>query len=158
MQLRIGLTAGLISLDEREHDYWIEHIEAGNCFINHRITGSMVRRQPFGGTKASSFGNGSKTGGPNYLREFMKASQVGLPQEKHPVNESVNSLTAFLDKIDLSAEQLGIWYASVANYAYWWKRLRQNRDPNKIVGQDNFFPLCSAQKYGSQNRPAIIAA
>lgn len=141
-----GLTAGLMSLDEREHDYWIEHIEAGNCFINHRITATMVRRQPFGGTKASSFGNGSKTGGPNYLREFMKAEQVGLPQEKHPINESVNSLTAFLDKIDLSAEQLGLWYASVANYAYWWKRLRQNRDPNKIVGQDNFFHYVPRKK------------
>ena len=98
-----------------------------------------MRRQPFGGTKASSFGNGSKAGGPNYLREFMKVSQVGLPQEKHPVNEWVNSLTAFLDKIDLTAEELGLWTSSVANYAYWWKRLRQDRDPSKIVGQDNFF-------------------
>jgi len=134
-----GLTAGLISLDEREHDYWIKNIEAGNCFINYFVTGSSVRRQPFGGMKSSSFGNGSKTGGPNYLREFMKATQTGLPQEKHPVNESVNNLTAFLNKINLSAEQLGIWYASIANYAYWWKRLKQNRDPNKIIGQDNFF-------------------
>lgn len=134
-----GLTSGLMSLDEREHAYWIEHIEAGNCYINRPITGSMVRRQPYGGTKASCFGNGSKTGGPNYLREFMKANQHGLPQEKHPVNEYVNSLTSFLEKIHLTAEELGIWYASVANYSYWWKRLRQNRDPNKIVGEDNFF-------------------
>jgi RHH-type transcriptional regulator, proline utilization regulon repressor / proline dehydrogenase / delta 1-pyrroline-5-carboxylate dehydrogenase len=138
-QTPYGLTAGLMSLDEREHAYWMEHIIAGNCYINRPITGSVVRRQPFGGTKDSSFGNGSKTGGPNYLREFMKAVQIGLPQEKHPVNEYVNNLTSFLEKIDLSAEQLGTWYASVANYAYWWKRLRQNRDPNKIVGQDNFF-------------------
>ncbi|MBF8264048.1 MAG: putA [Parachlamydiales bacterium] len=134
-----GLTSGLMSLDDREHGYWIEHIIAGNCYINRPITGSIVRRQPFGGTKASSFGNGFKTGGPNYLSEFMNAAQAGLPQEKHPVNESVNNLTSYLEKIDLSAEQLGVWYASVSNYAYWWKRLRQNRDPNKIVGQDNFF-------------------
>ena len=134
-----GLTAGLMSLDEREISYWTEHIEAGNCYINRGITGSMVRRQPFGGTKKSSFGNGSKIGGPNYLREFLHASQIELPQEKHPVNEYVNSLTSFLDNIHFSAEQLGLWYASVANYAYWWKRLKQNRDPNKIIGQDNFF-------------------
>ena len=88
---------------------------------------------------ASSFGNGSKAGGPNYLREFLHVHQVSLPQEKHPVNEWVNSLTVFLQKIDLTAEQLGLWTASVANYAHWWKRMRQDRDPTKIVGQDNFF-------------------
>ncbi len=134
-----GLTSGLQSLDEREQTVWTEEIEAGNLYINRAITGAIVRRQPFGGCKASSIGGGSKAGGPNYLRELMKAKQVGLPQEKHPVNEWVNSLTAFLDKIELSAEQLGLWTASVANYAYWWRRLHQDRDPTKIVGQDNFF-------------------
>lgn len=134
-----GLTSGLQSLDEREQNIWIDEIEAGNLYINRGTTGAIVRRQPFGGCKASSVGGGSKAGGPNYLREFMHATQNGLPQEKHPVNEQVNSLTTFLDRIDLTAEQLGIWTASCANYAYWWKRLRQDRDPTKIVGQDNFF-------------------
>lgn len=134
-----GLTSGLQSLDEREQDLWLHEIEAGNLYINRTTTGAIVRRQPFGGCKASSFGGGSKAGGPNYLREFAHATQVCLPQEKHPVNESVNHLTSFLERMDLSAEQLGLWTASVANYAYWWKRLRQERDPTKIVGQDNFF-------------------
>ena len=134
-----GLTTGLQSLDEREQIAWIKEIEAGNLYINRTITGAIVRRQPFGGTKLSSFGNGSKAGGPNYLREFMEAAQIDLPQEKHPVNEWVNSLTTFLDKLNLTAEQLGLWTASVSNYAYWWKRLHQDRDPTKIVGQDNFF-------------------
>jgi len=138
-QVPYGLTSGLHSLDEREKNFWIEHIEAGNCYVNRTITGAIVRRQPFGGCKASSFGNGSKAGGPNYIYEFMHAKQVGLPQEKHPVNEWVNSLTTFLENIDLSAEQLGLWTASTANYAYWWKRMRQDRDPTKIVGQDNLF-------------------
>lgn len=134
-----GLTSGLHSLEEREHAQWIEEIEAGNLYINRTITGAIVRRQPFGGTKASSFGNGSKAGGPNYLREFTTVSQISLPQEKHPVNDIVNSLTTLLEKIELSAEELGLWTASVSNYAYWWKRLREDRDPTKIVGQDNFF-------------------
>ncbi len=134
-----GLTAGLQSLDEREQLNWANKIEAGNLYINRGITGAVVRRQPFGGCKASSIGSGSKAGGPNYLREFMKAKQVSLPQEKHPINESVNHLTNFLDKIDLTAEQLGLWTASCFNYAYWWRRLKQDRDPSKIVGQDNFF-------------------
>jgi RHH-type proline utilization regulon transcriptional repressor/proline dehydrogenase/delta 1-pyrroline-5-carboxylate dehydrogenase len=138
-QVPFGLTSGLQSLDEREQVLWIKEIEAGNLYINRTTTGAIVRRQPFGGTKASNFGNGSKAGGPNYLREFMRASQVGLPKEKHPVNEWVNSLTSFLEKMDLTIEQLGLWTSSVANYAYWWKRLQQDRDPTKIVGQDNFF-------------------
>ena len=76
----------------------------------------------------------------------MQAEQIGLPQEKHPVNEFVNGLTSFLDKINFSAEELGIWYASLSNYAYWWKRLQRNRDPNKIVGQDNFFHYVPRKK------------
>jgi RHH-type proline utilization regulon transcriptional repressor/proline dehydrogenase/delta 1-pyrroline-5-carboxylate dehydrogenase len=138
-QVPYGLTAGFQGLDSREQAYWTQHMEAGNLYINRPITGAIVRRQPFGGIKASSFGNGSKAGGPNYLREFMTATQVGLPQEKFPVNESVNHLTGYLENIDLSAEQLGMWTASVANYAFWWRRLKQPRDPTKIVGQDNFF-------------------
>jgi RHH-type proline utilization regulon transcriptional repressor/proline dehydrogenase/delta 1-pyrroline-5-carboxylate dehydrogenase len=134
-----GLTAGLHSLDDREQSDWIDRIEAGNLYVNRGTTGAIVRRQPFGGTKASNFGNGSKAGGPNYLREFMHATQRGLPQEKAPINEWINTLTAFLERIELSAEQLGLWTASVANYAYWWRRLKQDRDPTKIVGQDNFF-------------------
>ncbi len=134
-----GLTAGLQSLDIREQEIWMEKIEAGNLYINRTTTGAVVRRQPFGGCKASNFGNGSKAGGPNYLREFMVAHQKSLPQEKHPVNEEVNNLTSFLEKLPLTAEELGLWTASTANYAYWWKRLKQDRDPSKIVGQDNFF-------------------
>lgn len=141
-----GLTSGIHTLDEREQTEWLEKIEAGNCYINRGITGAIVRRQPFGGTKASGFGNGSKAGGPNYLREFLRAKQVGIPQEKYPVNEWVNSLTAFLEKIDLTTEQLGIWYASTASYAYWWKRMSQDRDPSKILGQDNLFRYVPRKK------------
>lgn len=145
-QVPYGLTAGFHGLDLREQAYWSEHIEAGNLYINRPITGAVVRRQPFGGIKASSFGNGSKAGGPNYLREFMVPSQVGLPQEKFPVNEAVNHLTGCLENIHLSAEELGLWTASVANYAFWWRRLKQKRDPTKIVGQDNFFTYVPRKK------------
>ncbi len=134
-----GLTSGLQSLDEREQAIWIDEIEAGNLYINRGTTGAIVRRQPFGGCKASSIGGGSKAGGPNYLRELMRAHQIGLPQEKHPINEAVNNLTSLLDQVELSAEQMGIWSSSCTNYAYWWKRMKQDRDPSKIVGQDNFF-------------------
>ncbi|MBY0530222.1 MAG: bifunctional proline dehydrogenase/L-glutamate gamma-semialdehyde dehydrogenase [Rhabdochlamydiaceae bacterium] len=132
-----GLTSGLQSLDEREQKIWMEKIEAGNCYINRTITGAIVRRQPFGGTKASSFGNGAKAGGPNYLAQFMIPTQVALPQDKHPINDEVNSLTSILKKIVLTPEELGIWFDSVANYALWAKKFEHDHDPSRIVGQDN---------------------
>ena len=139
-----GLTSGLSSLDEREHEKWLETIEAGNCYINRTITGAIVKRQPFGGCKASSFGYGSKAGGPNYLFQFAYPSQVSLPQEKHPISEEVNNLSSFIQKVSLSPEDLGIWYASISNYAYWSDRFKQSYCHGKIdaqgdlvLGQDN---------------------
>lgn len=145
-QVPYGLTSGLQSLDQREQAEWIEKIEAGNLYVNRGTTGAIVRRQPFGGCKASSIGNGAKAGGPNYPREFMHAEQIGIPQEKYPVNDFVNDFTTFLDQMELSAEQLGVWAASCANYAYWWRRMKQDRDPSKIVGQDNFFRYIPRKK------------
>ncbi|MCA9020066.1 MAG: aldehyde dehydrogenase family protein, partial [Planctomycetaceae bacterium] len=42
---------------------------AGNIYLNRNITGAMVERHPFGGFKMS--GMGSKTGGPDYLLQFL---------------------------------------------------------------------------------------
>lgn len=134
-----GLTSGLQSLDQREHIRWIEKIEAGNCYINRSMTGAIIQRQPFGGCKNSSFGSGSKAGGANYLRQLVHIEQKKLPKEKSPISKEVNDLTTFLSQLDLSAEELGTWYGSIANYAYWWQRLKKNQDVSKIVGEDNFF-------------------
>ena len=132
-----GLTSGLQSLDEREKKIWMDTIEAGNCYINRGITGAIVRRQPFGGTKGSSFGNGAKAGGPNYLMQFAKPTEVSLPHEMSPVCEEVNKLNHALSKYNLSKEELGIWYASTSSYAFWAKRFEEDHDPSQIIGQDN---------------------
>ncbi|MDR2454838.1 MAG: bifunctional proline dehydrogenase/L-glutamate gamma-semialdehyde dehydrogenase [Bifidobacteriaceae bacterium] len=66
-QVDYGLTSGLHSLDRAEIEYWLEHIHAGNIYVNRTITGAIVRRQPFGGWKRSAVGAGAKAGGPNYL-------------------------------------------------------------------------------------------
>lgn len=73
---RFGLTAGLHSLDPREIAQWIEAVEAGNLYINRGTTGAVVGRQPFGGWKASSIGEGAKAGGPNYAWSFLHLSDV----------------------------------------------------------------------------------
>ena len=44
-QTGYGLTTGLESLDEREWDYWLEHIRAGNLYVNRVTTGAIVLRQ-----------------------------------------------------------------------------------------------------------------
>jgi RHH-type proline utilization regulon transcriptional repressor/proline dehydrogenase/delta 1-pyrroline-5-carboxylate dehydrogenase len=62
-----GLTAGLHSLDREEIGYWLEHVQAGNLYVNRGITGAIVQRQPFGGWKKSAVGPGTKAGGPNYV-------------------------------------------------------------------------------------------
>ncbi len=41
----------------------------GNLYINRKITGALVDRQPFGGARMS--GIGSKAGGPDYLLQFL---------------------------------------------------------------------------------------
>jgi RHH-type proline utilization regulon transcriptional repressor/proline dehydrogenase/delta 1-pyrroline-5-carboxylate dehydrogenase len=46
----------------------------GNLYINRRISGSKVGRQPFGGLKLS--GAGARIGGPHYLREFCEPRTV----------------------------------------------------------------------------------
>jgi RHH-type proline utilization regulon transcriptional repressor/proline dehydrogenase/delta 1-pyrroline-5-carboxylate dehydrogenase len=154
-----GLTAGLHSLDEREQKIWMEKIEAGNCYINRTITGAIVRRQPFGGCKASAFGGGAKAGGPNYVAQFASPTQVAMPDGKYPLKESVNQLT-LLTKNSLSQSEMALWYASVSNYAYWAKRFFQDHDPSLIVGEDNIlrylpFPgLCL--RLQSQDKPIDI--
>lgn len=66
-EIDYGLTSGLHSLHPDEIEYWLEHIEAGNLYVNRGITGAIVQRQPFGGWKKSAIGAGTKAGGPNYL-------------------------------------------------------------------------------------------
>ena len=72
--LDCGLTSGLQSLDEKEHAIWKDGVKAGNIYINRDITGDIVGRQPFGGTKQSAFGPELKAGGPNYCMQFMTIS------------------------------------------------------------------------------------
>jgi RHH-type proline utilization regulon transcriptional repressor/proline dehydrogenase/delta 1-pyrroline-5-carboxylate dehydrogenase len=67
-----GLTSGLESLDDREHEVWRERIRAGNLYINRSTTGAIVLRQPFGGMGKSSVGPGIKAGGPNYVAPLMR--------------------------------------------------------------------------------------
>lgn len=127
-----GLTSGLHSLDEREHQIWIDKIEAGNCYINRGITGAIVQRQPFGGCKESSFGPGVKAGGPNYLLHFMHARQVHMPKEQEQIEFDLNLW-------NIPAEKMEEFRKSVGSYLYYWHHyFNQTQDPSRLRGQDNF--------------------
>lgn len=77
-----GLTGGLHSLDEDEIATWLETVEVGNAYVNRHITGAIVRRQPFGGWKASAVGPGAKAGGPGYVPQLGRwADADDVPQD-----------------------------------------------------------------------------
>lgn len=69
-----GLTGGLYSRSPGNIEFVKENFEVGNLYINRGCTGAMVDRHPFGGFKMS--GAGSKTGGPEYLIQFMEPRVV----------------------------------------------------------------------------------
>ncbi|MGZ3770865.1 MAG: L-glutamate gamma-semialdehyde dehydrogenase [Bdellovibrio sp.] len=69
-----ALTGGIFSRSPANIAKVKEEFEVGNLYINRGITGAMVDRHPFGGFKMS--GVGSKTGGPDYLKQFMEPAAV----------------------------------------------------------------------------------
>jgi RHH-type proline utilization regulon transcriptional repressor/proline dehydrogenase/delta 1-pyrroline-5-carboxylate dehydrogenase len=68
------LTGGLFSRSPANIARAREAFRVGNLYINRKITGAIVARQPFGGFKMS--GIGSKAGGPDYLLQFMDPRTV----------------------------------------------------------------------------------
>ncbi|MBM4046509.1 MAG: aldehyde dehydrogenase family protein, partial [Planctomycetes bacterium] len=64
-----ALTGGVYSRSPAHVELAKREFHVGNLYINRRITGALVGRQPFGGFKMS--GIGSKAGGPDYLLQFL---------------------------------------------------------------------------------------
>lgn len=69
-----GLTGGVYSRSPVNIQKVKSGLEVGNLYINRPITGAMVERHPFGGIKMS--GIGSKTGGVDYLLQFVEPIAV----------------------------------------------------------------------------------
>jgi RHH-type proline utilization regulon transcriptional repressor/proline dehydrogenase/delta 1-pyrroline-5-carboxylate dehydrogenase len=144
-QTGYGLTSGLESLDQREHDYWKKRIRAGNLYINRSTTGAMVLRQPFGGMGKSALGGGIKAGGPNYVFQFMNFEDVGFPsvgaiQNDYPLLQLIQEWKLKLDwgllkefKADLTKI-----IRAVKSYLYHWEQeFSQEKDYFHLRGQDN---------------------
>jgi RHH-type proline utilization regulon transcriptional repressor/proline dehydrogenase/delta 1-pyrroline-5-carboxylate dehydrogenase len=71
---KYALTGGVYSRSPANIERVRREMRVGNLYINRRITGALVDRQPFGGFKLS--GTGPKAGGPDYLPQFMTARTV----------------------------------------------------------------------------------
>lgn len=64
-----ALTGGVYSRSPAHLEQAQREFLVGNLYLNRTCTGALVGRQPFGGFKMS--GIGSKTGGPDYLLQFV---------------------------------------------------------------------------------------
>ncbi|HEX9020835.1 MAG TPA: L-glutamate gamma-semialdehyde dehydrogenase, partial [Nitrospirota bacterium] len=69
-----ALTGGIYSRSPANIQKAKKEFRVGNLYINRKITGALVGRQPFGGFGMS--GAGSKAGGPDYLLQFMNPRSV----------------------------------------------------------------------------------
>lgn len=135
-----GLTAGIQTLDEREQKTWVEKIMAGNCYINRTMTGAIVQRHPFGGCKASSYGPGAKAGGPNYVLQLMRKTQVFPPLEKEPLGAAAQSLNQYvqrnLQKNLLDAHERELWSKALGSYAFFWNHyFSKDQQPQHLLGE-----------------------
>ncbi len=66
---RFALTGAVFSRSPSNLEKARKKFRVGNLYLNRGSTGALVERQPFGGFKMS--GVGSKTGGPDYLLQFL---------------------------------------------------------------------------------------
>ena len=69
-----ALTGGIFSRSPGNIEKARREFQVGNLYINRKITGALVGRQPFGGFGMS--GVGSKAGGPDYLLRFMNIRSI----------------------------------------------------------------------------------
>jgi RHH-type proline utilization regulon transcriptional repressor/proline dehydrogenase/delta 1-pyrroline-5-carboxylate dehydrogenase len=133
-----GLTAGIHSLDEREQEYFIERMQAGNLYVNRKITGAIVRRQPFGGWKESSFGPGAKAGGPSYVAQFVELRPVPAASSE----EACAILPARVeDLLQLASQRLNrapLRSAAAELVAAHTRWFASDCDESQLRGEDNF--------------------
>ncbi len=144
-QTGYGLTSGLESLDEREWEYWVENLHAGNLYLNRVTTGAVVLRQPFGGFGKSVFGPGLKAGGPNYVTQLMRLADAAAPKADGALKRA--TLAALCQGLRARASELGadaerqrarVHAAFVSYERSHAEEFDQRHDHFRLVGQDNF--------------------
>jgi len=144
-QTGYGLTAGLESLDLREQRTWQDHVKAGNLYINRPTTGAVTLRQPFGGMGKSALGAGIKTGGPQYVAQFMHFYETRLPavgpiQDPHPLLQLARQWQRKLDwgRFEAIASDMQKSIRAIQSYIYQVEQVFSREiDYFHLRGQDN---------------------
>jgi RHH-type proline utilization regulon transcriptional repressor/proline dehydrogenase/delta 1-pyrroline-5-carboxylate dehydrogenase len=78
-----ALTAGIFCRQPDRIESLIESLPAGLVYVDRAITGAMVARQPFGGSRLS--GTGARAGGRTYLRHFADEQVICTNVVRHGV-------------------------------------------------------------------------
>ncbi len=133
-QVEYGLTAGLHSLDEHEIDFWLDHVEAGNVYVNRGTTGAIVQRQPFGGWKKSVVGATFKAGGPHYLlslTDWARTEDAEVADLAVPVKFRAGRV------IDVSHAPDWVKEAAGADQAEWERIFGQAVDRSGMASEAN---------------------
>jgi RHH-type proline utilization regulon transcriptional repressor/proline dehydrogenase/delta 1-pyrroline-5-carboxylate dehydrogenase len=76
-----ALTGGCYSRSPANLARVRREFRVGNLYLNRRITGALVGRQPFGGFKLS--GGGTQAGGPDYLLHFTNPRTITENTMRH---------------------------------------------------------------------------
>ncbi len=136
-QVSYGLTGGIHSLDGDEIARWLDAVEVGNAYVNRVITGAIVRRQPFGGWKASVVGPGAKAGGPNMV------ASLGTWRDDGPITNLADpapDVRAMLSRTaDLFDGQRLTNIGQAAGSDAWWlqREFGIAHDPTSLAFQAN---------------------
>jgi len=135
-----GLTGGIHTLDDREIARWQDQIQVGNAYGNRSITGAVVRRQPFGGWKASNVGPGAKAGGPNYVLQLGTWRQVDLPTRQADPAPGVAAVLERCQRLSSDNHVQALLQASARSYAWAWQsHYCPEHDPSQLLGELNLF-------------------
>jgi RHH-type proline utilization regulon transcriptional repressor/proline dehydrogenase/delta 1-pyrroline-5-carboxylate dehydrogenase len=144
-QTGYGLTSGIESLDRREQDYWMQHLKAGNLYINRGTTGAITLRQPFGGMGKSALGAGIKAGSPKYVAQFMDFHEKSMPmvgplQNDHPILKLVQHWQRKLDWNEFEGLEMDLHQTvrAVKSFLYHYEQeFSREIDYFHLRGQDN---------------------
>ncbi len=85
-----ALTCGIYSRTPSSAQKFINRVEAGNVYVNRKITGAIVGRQPFGGFKRSGPGS-AKAGSPELVKELMVPQSITENIVRHGFSPDLDS-------------------------------------------------------------------
>ncbi|PZU27283.1 MAG: 1-pyrroline-5-carboxylate dehydrogenase, partial [Microbacterium sp.] len=139
-----GLTAGLYTQDPADLELWLDEVQAGNLYVNRGITGAIVQRQPFGGWKRSSVGEGTKAGGPNYLIGLgsWRATSGGAPSSTLHLRGLDTRITDLIEAAQPSLDYEGFeWLrrGALSDAVMWDREFGRVRDVSRLGVERNLF-------------------